>query len=154
VRQAQAVGLLDKADLGWIGFNEMHAKDLGGDLAAKVVTASSFVASDPTNGVPALVSRMQTHANAATPITYYAFTHYSAVAALAGAWQAAGEASGEAALRFLPKTALDAATGPISFNAVSGQATLPMVIAKGATGGGLQVLERVGTVEPGPGCEA
>jgi len=154
VRQAEAIGLLDKVDLGWIGFNEMHAQDLGGDLAQNVTTASSFVASDPANGVPALVSRMRTHADGAMPITYYAYTHYTAVAALASAWEAAGEASGEAAMTHLPNTALEAATGTISFDAASRQAKLPMVIAKGAAEGRLQVVERIGAVEPGPGCEA
>jgi urea transport system substrate-binding protein len=153
VRQAQATGLLDKVDLGWIGFNEMHAQDLGGDLAKQVVTASSFVASDPANGVPALVSRMRAHAEAATPITYYAFTHYTAVTALASAWEAAGEASGEAAMNALPNTALETVTGPISFDAASRQAKLPMVIAKGANDGSLEIVERSGVVEPGPGCE-
>jgi ABC-type branched-subunit amino acid transport system substrate-binding protein len=153
VRQAHAIGLLDRVDLGWIGFNEMHAQDLGGDLAKMVVTASSFVAGDPANGVPALVSRMRTHADETTPITYYAFSHYTAVAALASAWEAAGEASGEAAMNSLPNTALEAATGPISFDAASRQAKLPMVIAKGADDGSLEIVERSGVVEPGPGCQ-
>jgi len=152
VRQAHAIGLLDRIDLGWLGFNEMHAQDLGADLAKKVVTASSFVASDTANGVPALASQLDSHAGDSMPITYYAFTHYTAIMALASAWRSAGEASGEAALRALPDTVFEGATGRIGFDGQSRQAKLPMVIGRGTGEGALEVIERLGIVDPGPGC--
>jgi ABC-type branched-subunit amino acid transport system substrate-binding protein len=150
VRQARALGLLDRVTVGWIGFNEIHLQHLAAEEAASVVTASTFVSADREGGVPEFVARIRALAGLA-PVTYYAYSHYHAVVALAEAWRRTGEIGPQAAKAGLSGLRFGTATGPAEIDAQSHHTTFNVVIARGA-GDRLEIVERLGPVAPEPGC--
>ena len=151
VHQAKALGLLDRVKFGWVGFNETHASALPEDEAAHVTTVSPFVENDPEGGVPDLVARMKHIGGEGTHATYYAYTHYLALKAIAAAADAAGEATAPAILSGLKGLTFDSATGPVTMDADSRHAHLNIVAAQGS-GNGLEIVTRLGTVAPDPRC--
>ena len=151
VNQAQALGLLDRVKFGWVGFNEMHAGALPADEATHVTTVSPFVESDPEGGVPDLVARMKHIGGDDMPATYYAYTHYLAIKAIASAADTAGEAAAPAILSGLKGLTFEGALGPVTMEADSRHAHLDIVAARGS-GSGLEVVKRLGTVAPDPRC--
>lgn len=150
VHQARAIGLLARIRLGWVGFNELHAGVLPPGEAAQVSTVSPFVASDRRGGVPDLVARMERIGGAAVPPTYYAYTHHNALMAVAAAADASGEAAAPAVLAGLPGLEFAGATGPVAIDAENGHARFAVMAARGR-GGGLEVEERLGLIDPEPG---
>ncbi len=153
VHQARALGLLNRIKFGWVGFNELHARELPLNEVAQVATVSPFVATDSAGGVPDLVARMRRVGGADMPATYYAFTHYNALAAIAAAVETAGEAAAPAILEGLKGLKFDSATGPVTIDAQNRHARFNIVAAQGQ-GDGLEVVERLGPVDPEPGCAA
>jgi urea transport system substrate-binding protein len=153
VRQANARRLFARATLGWVGFNELHLADLSPGESARVYTASVFVAGDDRARVAEFVRRMRAHVPPDRPVTYYAFTHYCAVTALAEAWRKAGEVSPRAAASALPGLSIEAATGPVTIDAESHHGSFDVVIARGGARR-LDVVERLGRIAPDPGCAA
>ena len=153
VHQARALGLLHRVRFGWVGFNELHAGEMPENEASQVTTVSPFVASDGAGGVPDLVARMKRVGGDAAPVTYYAYTHGNALAAVAAAAAAAGEATAPAILEGLKGLQFDSATGPVTIDAQTRHASFEVVAARGRSGG-LEVTQRLGRVAPEPGCAA
>ncbi|MDE0374042.1 MAG: ABC transporter substrate-binding protein [Rhodospirillales bacterium] len=153
VHQARELGLLERIKFGWVGFNEMHAHQLPAAEASQVATVSPFVASDTEGGVPDLVARMNRLGGGDVPATYYAYTHYLALAAVAAAAERSGEAHAPAVLDGLKGLTFDSATGPVTIDAESHHAHLGIVAARGS-GSNLEIVERLGVIAPEPGCSA
>ena len=153
VHQARALGLLNRIRFGWVGFNELHAREMPAHEAAQVVTVSPFVASDRRGGVPDLVARMRRVGGAEVPPTYYAATHYNALAAVAAAAARSGEAAPEAVLAGLKGLEFAGAAGPVSIDAQHGHARFGIVAARG-NDSRLDVEARLGPTDPEPGCAA
>ena len=153
VGQANAMGLFERVSLGWVGFNEMHLGELSHAEGARVHTATVFASGDGRAGVADFVARLQALDRSDRPVSYYAFTHYCAVMALAQAWREAGEVSPPAASSALAGLILDTATGPVTIDAESHHSTFDVVIARGG-GRRLETVERLGQVAPDPGCAA
>ena len=153
VSQAREYGLLQKVRIGWVGFNELHTAQLRPDESGAVTTVTPFVAGDREAGVPDLVARMHSVSNANTTVTYYAFTHYAAVTAIAEACRKSGDISAAAVLEGLPDLTFESATGPITIDAASHHASYNLVVARG-DGDRLAVVERLGRIAADPGCSA
>ena len=153
VHQARALGLLNRVRFGWVGFNELHASEMPENEVSQVATVSPFVASDRAGGAPDLVARMRRVGGEGAPVTYYAYTHGNAVAAIAAAAEAAGEATAPAILEGLKGLEFDSATGPVTIDARSRHASFEVVAARGR-GDGLEVTQRLGRVAAEPGCAA
>jgi len=153
VEQAQKHGLLDKVRLGWVGFNELHSARLTPDQSGFVSTVTPFVSSDTEGGVPELAARMRSVSGERTPVTYYAFTHYAGVTAIAEACRKQGETSSAAALAGLPGLTFTSATGPVTIDAKTHHASYNLVVARGE-GDRLAIVERLGQVVADPGCSA
>ena len=153
VHQARALGLLNRVRFGWVGFNELHASEMPENEVSQVATVSPFVASDRAGGAPDLVARMKRVGGEGAPVTYYAYTHGNAVAAIAAAAEAAGEATAPAILEGLKGLEFDSATGPVTIDAQSRHASFEVVAARGR-GDGLEVTQRLGRVAAEPGCAA
>jgi len=151
INQAKQMGLLGRLTFAWIGFNETHHALLSAEEAARVVTCSSFVMSDATPGVRDFVERVKKVRGENFPVTYYAHNHGAAVAALGEAWGRAGEVSGRAGLAVLPGLRFSSAGGPMTIDADSHHSDLNLVIARGGREG-LQVVERIGSVDANAGC--
>ena len=153
VHQARALGLLNRVRFGWVGFNELHASEMPENEVSQVATVSPFVASDRAGGAPDLVARMKRVGGEDAPVTYYAYTHGNAVAAIAAAAEAAGEATAPAILEGLKGLEFDSATGPVTIDPQSRHASFEVVAARGR-GDGLEVTQRLGRVAAEPGCAA
>lgn len=151
IHQARDMGLLERVMIGWIGFNETLADGLDADELARIVTTTPFVASDPEGGVPAFMARVRQLHGSETPVSYMALTHYNAVQALQAAWKRAGDVSAAAAMRDLRGLDFASPTGPVSIDAGTQHAAMPMMVARGVEGG-LSVVERLGNVAATPGC--
>ena len=151
IHQARDMGLLDQVTIGWIGFNETLADGLDADELARIVTTTPFVASDPEAGVPAFVARVRQLHGAEVPVSYMALTHYNAVKALQAAWNQAGDIGAAAAMRNLRGLDFASPTGPVSIDAGTQHAAMPVMVARGMDGG-LDVVERLGTIAATPGC--
>jgi len=118
---------------------------------ARIVTTTPFVSSDTEGSVPAFVARVRGLHGSEAPISYMALTHYNAVKALQAAWNRAGDVSAAAAMRTLRGLAFASPTGPLTIDAGTQHAAMPVMVARGAKGG-LEVVERLGTVAATPGC--
>ena len=153
VHQTRALGLLPRIRLGWVGFNELHARELPANEASQVATVSPFVAGDRQGGAPDLVARMARVGGGAAPPTYYAFTHYNALTAIAAAARAAGEASPAAITAGLKGLEFASATGPVTIDARHGHARFAVAAARGAASG-IEIEARLGAIDPEPGCAA
>lgn len=151
IHQAREMGLLDQVTVGWIGFNESLADGLEADQLARIVTTTPFVASDTEGGVPAFVARVRQSHGSETPVSYMAFTHYNAVKALQAAWHRAGDVAAPATLNHLRGLEFASPTGPVTIDAATQHAAMPVMVARGAAGG-LAVVERLGNVAATPGC--
>lgn len=151
LHQASELGLLNKLTVGWIGFNDALVDGLTPEELERIVTTSPFVESDPEGGVPDFVARVRSQHGSNTPIGYHALTHYNAVKALQAAWEKSGEVSAAAALTGLRGLKFESPTGPVSIDAESQHATMPIVVARGSKEG-LQVVKRLGPIGPDPGC--
>ena len=151
LHQAGELGLLDKITVGWIGFNDTLVDGLTPEELKRIVTTSPFVASDPEGGVPDFVARVRSQHGGPTPIGYHALTHYNAVQALKAAWEKSGEVSAAAAMTGLRGLRFESPTGQVSIDPQSQHATMPIVVARGSTDG-LQVVKRLGPIDPDPGC--
>lgn len=153
ISQARTYGLLKKVRIGWVGFNELHTAQLSPDESSAVTTVSPFVAADDEGGVPDLVARMHSVSNPETTVTYYAFTHYAAVTAIAEACRKTGDISSAGVLGGLPNLTFESATGPVTIDAASHHASYNLVVARG-DGDRLAVVERLGQIAADPGCSA
>ncbi len=153
VHNARALGLINRVRLGWVGFNELHAQELPQNEVSQVTTMAPFAASDRTRGVPELVARMAHLTGAGIQPTYYAYTHHAALSAIAAAAEASGETSPAAILAGLKGLTFETATGPVTIDAQNHHARLNIVVARGNEGG-LDIVQRLGAVDPEPGCGA
>ena len=151
LHQASELGVLNKLTVGWIGFNDTLVDGLRPEELKRIVTTSPFVASDPEGGVPDFVARVRSQHGGPTPVGYHALTHYNAVQALKAAWEKSGEVSAEAAMTGLRGLSFESPTGPVSIDPESQHATMPIVVARGGKEG-LQVVKRLGPIDPAPGC--
>ena len=151
LHQASELGVLNKLTVGWIGFNDTLVDGLRPEELKRIVTTSPFVASDPEGGVPDFVARIRSQHGSNTPVGYRALTHYNAVQALKAAWEKSGEVSAAAALTGLRGLSFESPTGPVSIDPESQHATMPIVVARGGKEG-LQVVKRLGPIDPAPGC--
>ena len=151
LHQASELGVLNKLTVGWIGFNDTLVDGLRPEELKRIVTTSPFVASDPEGGVPDFVARVRSQHGGPTPVGYHALTHYNAVQALKAAWEKSGEVSAEAAMTGLRGLSFESPTGPVSIDPQSQHATMPIVVARGGKER-LQVVKRLGPIDPAPGC--
>ena len=147
------MGLLDRLNFAWIGFNEMHHMSLSKEERKKIITCSSFIMSDDRNEAKDFVRYVKNIKGSNFPVTYYAHNHASAVLALGEAFNKAGEISGVAALRSLPGLSYKSISGNIeTIDAVSHHSSLDLVIAKGGKKD-LNIIKRIGSVKADPGCK-
>ena len=151
IHQAREMGLLERLTIGWIGFNETLADGLEADELARIVTTTPFVASDTEGDVPAFVARVRQSYGSEEPVSYMALTHYNAVKALQAAWNQAGDVGGPATLNNLRGLGFASPTGPVTIDAATQHAAMPVMVARG-TDGGLAVVEHLGNVAATPGC--
>ena len=151
IHQARDMGLLERVMIGWIGFNETLADGLDADELGRIVTTTPFVASDLGGGVPAFVARVRQAHGSEAPVSYMALTHYNAVKALQAAWNQAGDVSAAAAMGSLRGLNFASPTGPVTIDAGTQHAAMPIVVARGIESG-LGVVERLGNVAATPGC--
>lgn len=151
IHQARDLGLLDQVTIGWIGFNETLVDGLDSDELSRIVTTTPFVAGDREGGVPAFVARVRQLHGQEVPVSYVALTHYNAVKALQASWNQAGEVSAAAAMSQLRGLGFASPTGPVTIDADTQHAAMPVVVARGVDGS-LAVVERLGNVAATPGC--
>lgn len=150
VTQAYAAGLGPSFTYYFLDFSEWQASQLPDD--ASVWTSVPFVAGDEAPAVREFVARARKHASgtgANDLVTHVAFTHYNAVRALKLAMEKAGSTAGDKVMAALDGTALETATGRLTFN--RGYAIMPMFVAR-ATRSGLQVVRRFDSVPSGASC--
>lgn len=153
VHQARALGLLPRVALGWVGFNDLHTRELPVNEVSQVTTVSPFVAGDREGGAPDLEARMTRLAGPGAPKTYYAATHRNALAAIAAAAERAGDISAPAILEGLRGVTFPGPYGPVTIDAGHGHARFDVAVARGREGA-LEVTERLGVIDPEPGCAA
>ena len=151
IHQAREMGLLERVTVGWIGFNETLADGLDADELGRIVTTTPFVASDTEGGVPEFVARVRQLHGSEVPVSYMALTHYNAVKALQAAWNQAGGVGAPATLNKLRGLEFASPTGPVTIDADTQHAAMPVMVARGVNGG-LGVVERLGNVAATPGC--
>ena len=151
IHQARDMGLLEQVTIGWIGFNETLTDGLDADELARIVTTTPFVASDTEGRTPEFVADVRRLHGSETPVSYMALTHYNAVKALQAAWNQAGDVGSAAAMDSLRGLSFASPTGPVSIDADTQHAAMPVVVARGMEGG-LGVVERLGNVAAIPGC--
>ena len=108
-----------------------------------------FVASEDRPGVRDFVARARRHAGDDL-VTHVAFTHHTAVHALARATEQAGTTAAGAVRSVLDGLQLEVATGTLTLGS-DGYATMPMYVAR-ATRRGLEVAQRFETAAPGASC--
>ena len=153
IKQANKMGLLDKFNFAWIGFNEMHHKSLTIEERKKVVTSSSFIMSDNRSEAQDFVNYVKSIKGSNFSVTYYAHNHASAVLALGESWTKAGEVSGHAALKTLPGLNYKSVTGKFEIiDSESHHSSLDLVIAKGGEKD-LSIIKRIGSIKADPGCK-
>ena len=108
-----------------------------------------FVASDERPGVRDFVARARRHAGDDL-VTHVAFSHHTAVHALAGAMEQAGSTAAGPVREALDGLQLQVATGTLTLGS-DGYATMPMYVAR-ATRQGLEVAQRFEAATPGAAC--
>ena len=152
-KQLSNMGLIDRFKFAWIGFNELHHKNLSLEERKRIFTCSSFVMSDERLEAQDFVGRVKSMQGNDFPVTYYAHNHATAVAALAEALEKAGEISGRAALKTLPGLSYKTASGNIeTIDKESHHSSLNLVIA-GGSNNNISILRRLGSVKADAGCK-
>ena len=153
LKQANDMGLLDRLDFAWIGFNELHHKALSIKERKKITTCSSFIMSDNRIEAQDFVSRVHKIKGNNFPVTYYAHNHANAVLALGESWNKAGEISGQIALKTLPGLSYKSVTNNVeTIDIESNHSSLDLVIAKGGEKD-LSIIKRIGSIKADPGCK-
>ena len=147
VTQADSLGVA--SDFAWhfLEFSEWQASQLPDGVEAW--TSAPFVASDDREGVRDFVARARRHAGDDL-VTHVAFSHHTAVRALARAMEQAGTAAAGPVRAALDGLQLEVATGTLALGS-NGYATMPMYVAR-ATRGGLEVARRFEAAAPGAVC--
>ena len=147
VTQAASLGLA--SDFAWhfLEFSEWQASQLPDGVEAW--TSVPFVASDDRPAVREFVARARRHAGDDL-VTHVAFSHHTAVHALARAVEQAGTTAAGPVRAVLDGLRLEVATGTLTLGS-SGYATMPMCVAR-ATREGLQVAQRFEAVAPDATC--
>ncbi len=151
VRQADEMALLERLQIGWIGYNETLNARLTPAQAERIHTTTPFAVTDPEKGVPGFVQRVRRLFGADTPIGYLAMTHYNAVMALRAAWRRIGDAAPEPTIAGLRGLTFDTPTGPATIDSASQHVTMNVVAARGGVDG-LEIVERLGQIAPEPNC--
>ena len=147
VTQADALGAASAFDYHFLEFSEWQASQLPDGVEAW--TSVPFVASDDRPAVREFVARARRHAGDDL-VTHVAFSHHTAVRALAQAMEQAGSAAGAPVRAALDGLRLELATGELTLGA-DGYATMPMYVAR-ATRRGLEVAQRFEAAAPGAVC--
>ena len=147
VTQADSLGAA--SDFAWhfLEFSEWQASQLPDGVEAW--TSVPFVASEDRPSVRDFVARARRHAGDDL-VTHVAFSHHTAVHALARAMEQAGGTAAGAVRAALDGLQLDVATGTLTLGS-DGYATMPMYAAR-ATRGGLEVAQRFEAAVPGAAC--
>ena len=147
VTQAHALGFASDFAYHFLEFSEWQASQLPDGV--EVWTAVPFVAGEDRAGVREFVARARRHAGDDL-VTHVAFSHHTAVRALAQAMEEAGTTAAGAVRAALDGLRMEAATGPIALGS-DGYATMSMYAARG-TRRGLEVAQRFEAAAPGAAC--
>ncbi len=147
VTQADSLGVA--SDFAWhfLEFSEWQASQLPDGVEAW--TSVPFVASEDRPGVRDFVARVRRHTGDDL-VTHVAFSHHTAVHALARAMEQAGTTVAGPVQAALEGLQLETATGTLTLGS-DGYATMPMYVAL-ATRAGLEVAQRFETAPPGAAC--
>ncbi len=147
VTQADSLGVA--SDFAWhfLEFSEWQASQLPDGVEAW--TSVPFVASDDRPGVRDFVARARRHAGDDL-VTHVAFSHHTAVHALARAMEQAGTTAAGPVRAALEGLEVETATGTLTLGS-DGYATMPMYVAR-ATRAGLEVAQRFEVAPPGAAC--
>ena len=147
VTQAHALGLASEFAYHFLEFSEWQASRLPDGVEAW--TSVPFVASEDRAGVREFVARARRHAGDDL-VTHVAFSHHTAIRALARAMEEAGTTAAGPVRAALDGLRLEVATGELALGA-GGYATMPMYVSR-ATRRGLEVAQRFEAAAPGATC--
>ena len=147
VKQADSLGAASEFDYHFLEFSEWQASQLPDGVEAW--TSVPFVASDDRPGVRDFVARARRHGGDDL-VTHVAFSHHTAVHALARAMEQAGSTAAGPVRTVLEGLQLEVATGTLTLGS-DGYATMPMYVAR-ATRRGLEVAQRFEATAPGAAC--
>ena len=147
VTQAHALGLASEFAYHFLEFSEWQASQLPDGVEAW--TSVPFVASEDRAGVREFVARARRHAGGDL-VTHVAFSHHTAIRALARAMEEAGTTAAEPVRAALDGLRLEVATGELDLGP-GGYATMPMYVSR-ATRHGLEVAQRFEAAAPGATC--
>ncbi|MCY3847053.1 MAG: ABC transporter substrate-binding protein [Acidobacteria bacterium] len=147
VTQAHALGVASEFAYHFLEFSEWQASRLPDGVEAW--TSVPFVASEDRAGVREFVARARRHAGDDL-VTHVAFSHHTAIRALARAMEVAGTTAAGPVRAALDGLRLEVATGELALGS-GGYATMPMYVSR-ATRGGLEVAQRFEAAAPGATC--
>jgi hypothetical protein len=147
VTEADSLGFASEFDYHFLEFSEWQASELPDGVEAW--TSVPFVASEDRAGVREFVARARRHAGDDL-VTHVAFSHHTAVRALARAMEEAGTTAADPVRAALDGLRLEVATGELALGS-DGYATMPMYVARG-TRHGLEVERRFEAAAPGSMC--
>ena len=147
VTQAHALGLASEFAYHFLEFSEWQASRLPDGVEAW--TSVPFVASEDRAGVREFVARARRHAGDDL-VTHVAFSHHTAIRALARAMEEAGTTAAGPVRAALDGLRLKVATGDLALGS-GGYATMPMYVSR-ATRHGLEVAHRFEAAAPGVTC--
>ena len=151
IRQAEEFGLLDRVRVAFLGFSETYLPAFGEGRGENMITGVPFVASDPEGGVRGFVERVRGVHGEDVSVSHYVFAHYNALMALRAGLERAGEISREAAVEGMAGLDLTVATGTVRIDADDHHTAMQMFVAR-TERGALRVVERLGVIDPAPGC--
>ena len=147
VTQAHELGIASEFDYHFLEFSEWQASQLPEGVEAW--TSVPFVAAEDRPGVGEFVARARRHGGDDL-VTHVAFSHHTAVRALARAMEEAGTTDADRVRDALDGLRLETATGELTLGP-GGYATMPMYVAR-ATRRGLEVAQRFEAATPGATC--
>ena len=147
VTQADSLGFATEFAYHFLEFSEWQASQLPAGVEAW--TSVPFVASEDRAGVRDFVARARRHAGGDL-VTHVAFSHHTAVHALARAMERAGTTAADPVRAAFDGLRLGVATGELALGS-DGYATMPMYVAR-ATRRGLEVAQRFEAAPPGVAC--
>ena len=145
--QAASLGFASEFTYYFLEFSEWQASQLPDGVEAWA--ALPFVASDDRAGVRDFVARARRRAGDDL-VTHVAFSHHTAVRALARAMEQAGGTGPDAVRAALDGLRLEVATGELTMGA-NGYAAMPTYVAR-ATRHGLEVAQRFEAAPPDTAC--
>lgn len=151
VKQAEELGLLKEVTVAFLGFAETYLGAFGPGRGQNMWVAVPFASSLDTPAVQDFKADIMAVAGGPTPISHYAFTHHTALIAVAQALAKAGAVDPEALVDGLEGLSFKTPVGPVSIGARDHHVTLEMFLAR-TEGDALAVVDALGAIAPDAGC--